>query len=110
MLLSTCISNNLPQEEKHTFNDAIHLFPTRADVEDHNHQYLEATHVPVLRCKARHNGGKRAERATEDQADGLEAELLLAIGARVMITRNIWTDRGMYFPPLLSVTILTLRI
>jgi ATP-dependent DNA helicase PIF1 len=97
-LLSTRFSHNLPDEEKHTFHNAIHLFPTRADVEDHNHYYLESTHTPVLRCKARHTGGRHAKQATEDQADGLEAELLLAIGARVMLTRNIWTDRGIFFP------------
>jgi hypothetical protein len=80
--------------DRQTFHDAIHLFPTRANVENHNHHYLASLNVPVLRCKARHNGGRNAKNATEDQADGLEAELLLAVGARVMLTRNIWTDRG----------------
>lgn len=97
-LLSTRFAQNLPDEEKRTFHDVIHLFPTRADVESHNHCYLESTHAPVLRCKARHNGGRHAKQATEDQAEGLEAELLLAIGARVMLTRNIWTDRGISSP------------
>lgn len=96
-LLSTRFSNNVPSEEKHAFQDAIHLFPTRTAVEDHNHHHLESTHTPVLRCKARHNGGRQARIAPEDQADGLEAELLLAVGARVMLTRNIWTDRGTFF-------------
>ena len=95
-LLSTCFSQNLSDEEKQTFHDVIHLFPTRANVEDHNHHYLESMNIPVLRCKARHSGGRRAKQAAEDQADGLEAELLLAIGARVMLTRNIWIDRGIY--------------
>ena len=53
--------------------------------------------VPVLRCKARHSGGKHAKQATDDQADGLEAEILLAVGAKVMLTRNICTDRGTTF-------------
>jgi ATP-dependent DNA helicase PIF1 len=94
--LSTRFALNVPDEERHTFHDAVHLFPTRADVEDHNHHYLESTNFPVLRCKARHSGGRQAKQATEDQAEGLEAELLLAVGARVMLTRNIWTDRGIY--------------
>ena len=96
-LLSTRFPQSLSDEEKDTFHDVIHLFPTRANVEDHNHHYLESAHIPVLRCKARHSGGRHAKQATEDQADSLEAELLLAIGARVMLTRNIWTDRGIYF-------------
>ena len=75
-LLSTCFSRNLSDEEKHTFHDAIHLFPTHADVEDHNHHHLESTHTPVLHFKARHNGGRHAKQATEEQADGLETDLL----------------------------------
>ena len=96
-LLSTRFSLNVPAEEQNNFKDAIHLFPTREMVDDYNHHYLESTNLPVLRCKARHSGGSRAAKATDDQADGLEAELLLAVGARVMLTRNIWTDRGISF-------------
>jgi ATP-dependent DNA helicase PIF1 len=96
-LLSTRFSQHLSDEEIHTFDDVIHLFPTREDVQNHNHHHLESTHIPVLRCKARHNGGRRAKQATDEQAEGLEAELLLAVGARVMLTRNIWTDRGITF-------------
>jgi len=65
-LLSTRFSQNLPDEEKNTFHDVIHVFPTRADVEDHNHHYLESAHIPVLHCKARHSGGRHAKQATED--------------------------------------------
>jgi ATP-dependent exoDNAse (exonuclease V) alpha subunit len=68
-LLSTRFSHNLPDREKLTFHDTIHLFPTRAAVSDHNHHHLESAHVPVLRCKARHSGGRRAKLAPEDQAD-----------------------------------------
>ena len=97
-LLSTCFSQNLSDEEKQTFHDVIYLFPTWANIKDHNHHYLESANIPVLRCKARYSGGRHAKQATEDQADGLEAKLLLAIGARVMLTWNIWIDRGIYFP------------
>ena len=95
-LLSTHFLQNLPDDEKHTFYDAIHLFPTQADVEDHNHHYLESAHIPVLYCKARHSGGRCARLAAEDQADGLEAELLLAVRARVcqdMIFSNLYFDQ-----------------
>ena len=98
-LLSTRFSTYVSAEDKGTFQDVIHLFPTRANVEGHNHHYLEATHAPVLHCKARHHGGKYAKQATEDQAEGLEAELLLAVGARVMLTRNVWTAQGIPFTP-----------
>ena len=96
-LLSTQFFQHLSNEEKNTFNDAIHLFPTRADIENHNHRYLESMNVPVLCCKDGHSGGKHAKQATDDQADSLEAEILLAVGAKVMLTRNICTDRGTTF-------------
>ena len=94
LFLSTRFPERVTEEERHSFHDQIHLFPKIVDVEDHNLRYLESTNLPVLHCKARHSGGKYAREATEDQADGLEAELFLAVGARVMLTRNIWTDQG----------------
>ena len=84
--LSAHFPGNVTEAERNTFCDAIHLFPTRADVEDHNHHYLESTNTPVLHCKARHSRGRQAREATENQAEGLEAELFLAVGARVMLT------------------------
>ena len=35
--------------------------------------------------------------ALQPENDGLEAEILLAVdGAKVMVTRNLWTAKGMY--------------
>jgi len=47
----------------------------------------------VLHCKAKHNH-KEAKSAKDDDADGLEKEILLAEGAKVMLTRNLWTSNG----------------
>ncbi|KAJ6522692.1 hypothetical protein B0H10DRAFT_1864934, partial [Mycena sp. CBHHK59/15] len=49
---------------------------------------------PVLRCFAKHNGPE-AKKASEEDAEGLQKEVLLAEGARVMITRNVWTSKGL---------------
>jgi hypothetical protein len=38
-----------------------------------------------------------ARKASEEDADGLEKVVLLAEGAKVMITRNIWTSKGTFF-------------
>jgi len=35
-----------------------------------------------------------AKKASEEDADGLEPEILLAEGACIMITRNLWTAKG----------------
>jgi hypothetical protein len=43
---------------------------------------------------AKHNGPE-AKKASEEDAEDLQKEVLLAEGARVMITRNVWTSKGM---------------
>jgi len=49
---------------------------------------------PVLRVLAKPNS-TLAKKGTEEDADGLEPEILLAEGASVMITWNLWTSKGM---------------
>jgi len=48
---------------------------------------------PVIRCKAKHNHPE-AKKASDEDAEGLEKEVLLAEGAKVMLTRNLWTSKG----------------
>ena len=42
-----------------------------------------------------HTGERESKKANSDTAKGLEAELLLAKGSRVMLTANIWTEGGL---------------
>ena len=39
-----------------------------------------------------HTGGNEANRADSDVTHGLEAQLLLIRGARIMLTANLWTE------------------
>lgn len=48
---------------------------------------------PVVCCLAKHNCPE-AKKASDDDADGLETDILLAEGAKVMLTRNLWTSKG----------------
>jgi len=50
---------------------------------------------PVVRCKVKHNY-PTARKASEGDANGLKAEILLVEGAKVMVTRNLWTAKGVY--------------
>src|SRR6266542_4409886 len=50
---------------------------------------------PVAKIIAVHTGGQEAKRANSDIAKGLEGQLLLAKGSRVMLTANIWTEAGL---------------
>jgi ATP-dependent DNA helicase PIF1 len=39
--------------------------------------------------------GPGADKADSDDADGLRAELSLCLGARVILTQNLWTENGL---------------
>ncbi|KAI0725235.1 hypothetical protein BC629DRAFT_1646611 [Irpex lacteus] len=44
---------------------------------------------------AKHDGSPAAAKASSEDAAGLEAEVILAKGAKVMISRNVWQDHGL---------------
>jgi DNA helicase Pif1, 2B domain len=68
--------------------------PTWVSVPDFNCRRLVASAKPVLQCCAKHNH-KEAKNVKSDDAEGLEKEILLAKGAKVMLTRNLWTSKGL---------------
>jgi len=39
--------------------------------------------------------GTGASKETDDNAEGLQPRLLLMEGAKVMLTRNLWTQQGL---------------
>ena len=42
-------------------------------------------------------GARQSIIALQPENDGLEAEILLAVeGAKVVVTRNLWTAKGVY--------------
>jgi hypothetical protein len=71
----------------------LHLLPTREGVLSHNTRCLAALGKPVVRCKAKHKSAEAAKGSDED-AEGLQKEVLIAEGAKIMITRNVWTSKG----------------
>lgn len=93
---STRFWNQLTTAEKAEFDNALHLLPTRELVQKFNQIRLSQCGAPVVRCKAKHNYPE-AKKASEEEAQGLEKEILLAEGAQVMITRNIWTSKGISY-------------
>ncbi len=84
---------NLSLEDHATYNNVLHLLPTRASVLELNKHQLAALAKPVLCCKAKHNNPE-AKKASEEDAEGLEKEVFLAEGAKVMLTHNLWTSKG----------------
>ncbi|KID83166.1 ATP-dependent DNA helicase PIF1 [Metarhizium guizhouense ARSEF 977] len=77
-----------------SFKDALRLYFRREEVRVHNHQRLRDCRQPILRIKSTHTG-RGAEGANDDEADGLDPHLCICLGARVMLTENIWVENGL---------------
>ncbi|KAG6299514.1 hypothetical protein E4U09_008088 [Claviceps aff. purpurea] len=81
--------------ERTTFEEqAVYLFATRASVFDVNYSRLREVNVSVLLLRARHSNPRYTSISSKEFND-LTAELPLTIGARVMLTANIWTEVGL---------------
>lgn len=93
-LLCTRVANQLPPAEVTAFDSALRLYFTTAEVQETNFRKLSAVNRPVKKITATHQG-RNAKRATEEEADNLCPELHVCIGARVMLTTNLWTESGL---------------
>lgn len=93
-LLLTRHRDRLPRAEQESFDDCVCLFTKTEAVNEANLHQLFILDCPCARIKAKHDGGPEAVKAGPDDAAGLEPELVLARGAKVMITRNIWQSQG----------------
>ena len=76
------------------FVTALHLRPTIESVVEHNVARLHTSGQLVVTIKAIHTGPNAAKASSED-AGGLQPIIYLAHGARVMLTANLWVDKGL---------------
>jgi ATP-dependent DNA helicase PIF1 len=81
-------------QEKRSFDDAVHLFPTKEAVKAHNENKITGLNRQVITLNAEHTG-TNAERADPDKACGLEAKLHVCVGAKVLLTSNLATHYGL---------------
>jgi ATP-dependent exoDNAse (exonuclease V) alpha subunit len=93
-LFCTRVQNQLLPDEVASFRSALRLYFTNEEVRDHNYGQLAAEGRPVKRIVSRHTG-RNASKASVEEADNLPTELLVCIGARVMLTTNTWTENGL---------------
>jgi hypothetical protein len=77
-----------------SFNCALRLYFTNAEVRETNFEKLSGVNHPVMAVHAQHRV-LNATRATEEEADNLCPELQLCQQARVMLTTNLWTELGL---------------
>ncbi|CAG8677365.1 9506_t:CDS:2, partial [Racocetra fulgida] len=87
--------NHMQSTKREQFSETTYILPKWSDVDVVNIDKLRALNVPVAKIIATHTGDNDAKRADSDTAHGLESKLLLARGARVMPTANIWTESGL---------------
>ena len=77
-----------------TFDSALRLYFTNAEVRETNFEKLSGVNQPVKTIRAQHKG-RNAAKASEEEADNLCPELQLCLQARVMLTTNLWTELGL---------------
>jgi ATP-dependent DNA helicase PIF1 len=83
-----------PDVDNRLFSNATYLMPRKVDVDEVNHNKIRSLKSPIAKIVAVHTG-HRASKADSNTAKGLEAHLLLARGARIMLRYNLWTDVGL---------------
>ncbi len=93
-LLCTRTANQLSPDEVCSFENALRLYYTTAEVRETNYNRLAAANQPVKKLTAEHKGCN-AVKATEEEADNLCLEIYVCIGARIMLTTNLWTEIGL---------------
>jgi hypothetical protein len=93
-LLNTRVQSQLTLDEVESFDDALRLYFRKEEVRKYNHQRLRDCKQPILKIKSTHTGSG-AEGANDDEADGLDPHLCICLGARVMLTDNIWVENGL---------------
>ena len=77
---------------KAIFADALRLHPMDGLVDQLNTTKLAASNMPVLIALTQ---GGNLKNASDDEAKGLTKKLLLIYNAKVMLTRNLWTQYGL---------------
>ena len=77
-----------------SFENAIHLYPRVDDAVQYNLFKLRQGNSPIAQIKALHSG-PAADKASAEDAGGLQPFVHLAQHARVMLTSNLWVDVGL---------------
>src|SRR5438045_2276392 len=82
--LTKRFESNISPLEEDRFKDATFVSTRWVEVRAINLEKLRSLNAPVAKITAVHTGGNEAKQANSEIAHGLEAELLLARGSRIM--------------------------
>jgi hypothetical protein len=84
----------LPASEAVKFENAMRLYSYRKQVDAFNYNRLRDIREPILRVYST-DTGKKAGQASEEDAAGLEKHFNVCISGKMMLTRNLWVERGL---------------
>jgi hypothetical protein len=76
------------------FQNALRIYSTKEAVHQYNHNRMRDLRKPVIVISATHQGQGAANTSTED-AGNVHTKLPIAIGCRIMLTENLWVERGL---------------
>ncbi|OWT42329.1 ATP-dependent DNA helicase PIF1 [Pochonia chlamydosporia 170] len=93
-LLSGRVQGKLDDQEVAMFANALRVYTTKDMVNEYNHYHLDCLSRPVIQVKAK-NVGFGAAAAPDDKAGNLPKQIPICIGARLMLTSNLWQPVGL---------------
>ena len=76
------------------FKYSTRLFFKKDDVANFNYYQLKKLQKPITLINAQHSSEK-ATLMHPDEMAGLQPSVCIAVGAKVMLTMNLWTDAGL---------------
>jgi hypothetical protein len=75
--------------------EATHIYPTNASVMRRNHEVLRDAGTPIALLQAEYSCASTKKLKAEAFTKNLQQQLFLAVGASVMLTFNLCTDKGL---------------
>ncbi|EXU94813.1 ATP-dependent exoDNAse (exonuclease V), partial [Metarhizium robertsii] len=93
-LLSGRVQAKLDDQEVARFANALRVYATKDRVNEYNHYHLDRLSQPVIQVIAT-NVGPGAAAAPDDKAGNLAKQVPVCIGARLMLTCNLWQQVGL---------------
>ena len=82
-----------PQKHSIDYHNSIRLTFANEAVREHNARMLDSLESPIAVIKAKNTPPSTSKMSSEEF--GLQNEIFLSKGSKVMLTRNLWSDVGL---------------